>query len=159
MREVTEKNGPRKPKHHGRVKCAECRRWMRPEPDAKTPLRRRPSPHASRCVECPIGLILKSTRSAESEDARRDFDDFDVNEELCRARSALREIDKGEDAERAPDALRAFAAECFANIDEWLSRGGDLPSAWQGRFSFAGATASNQTTVTVLDVSEERSST
>ncbi len=131
MREVTEKVAARKPKYHGRIKCVECRRWMRPEPDAKTPLKRRPSPVASHCVECPVGLILKSTRSDENADARRDFDNFDVNEELCRARRALHEIDRGEYAERSPDALRAFAAECFANIDEWLSRGGDLPSAWR----------------------------
>jgi len=139
MREVAGNETPRKSKYHGRVKCASCRRWMRPEPDAKTLLRRRPSPLAAWCVECPVGLILKSTRSNANEDARRDFDDFDVNEELCRARRALHEVDKGEDAERSPDALHSFAAECFLNIDEWLSRGGDLPSAWQGRFPFAGA--------------------
>jgi len=139
MREVTGNKSPRKPKYHGRIKCASCRRWMRPEPDAKTLLRRRPSPLAAWCVECPVGLILKSTRSNANEDARRDFDDFDVNEELCRARRALHEVDKGEDTERSPDALHSFAAECFLNIDEWLSRGGDLPSAWRGRFPFAGA--------------------
>lgn len=134
MREVTGNKPPRKPKYHGRIKCASCRRWMRPEPDAKTPLRRRPSPLAAWCVECPTGLILASTRSNKNADARRDFDDFDVNEELCRARRALREVSKGEDAERSPGTLLAFAVECFLNIDEWLSRGGDLPSAWQGRF-------------------------
>ena len=133
MREVAGNKTPRKPKYHGRVKCASCRRWMRPEPDAKTPLKRRPPPVAAWCVECPVGLILRSTRSNANEDARRDFDDFDVNEELCRARRALREVSKGEDAERSPGTLLAFAAECFLNIDEWLCRGGELPSAWQGR--------------------------
>jgi hypothetical protein len=114
---------------------------MRPEPDAKTPLKRRPPPVAAWCVECPVGLILKSTRSNANEDARRDFDDFDINEELCRARRALCEVSKGEDAERSPDALYSFAAECFLNIDEWLSRGGELPSAWRDRFQATPANA------------------
>jgi len=37
-----------------RVKCAHCCRFMRYEPTAKTPARRRPAPHATTCTECPI---------------------------------------------------------------------------------------------------------
>lgn len=59
-----------------------------------------------------------STRSNASEDARRDFDGFDVDEELARLREALRR------------KRWRSAAEFAANLDEHLSRGGDLPVAW-----------------------------
>jgi hypothetical protein len=63
---------------------------------------------------------LKSTRSNRNADARRDFDGFDVDEELVRFRFALKQGD-----------WRA-AAELAANIDEHLSRSGPLPVAWLG---------------------------
>lgn len=63
---------------------------------------------------------ITSTRSNASADARRDFDGFDVNEELSRLRRALR------------DGQWRIAAELSANIDEHLSRGGALPVAWLG---------------------------
>jgi len=37
-----------------RVKCGWCRRFMRYNPTAKTPARRREPPHAGTCTECPI---------------------------------------------------------------------------------------------------------
>lgn len=40
-----------------RVKCALCNRFMRYNPTAKTPARRRPPPHAGTCTECPIMLV------------------------------------------------------------------------------------------------------
>jgi len=64
--------------------------------------------------------VVISTRSSESADAHRDFDNFDVDEELRRFRVALRQED-----------WRA-ASELAANIDESLSRGGDIPVAWLG---------------------------
>lgn len=63
---------------------------------------------------------ITSTRSNASADARRDFDGFDVNEELVRFRRALR------------DGQWRIAAELAANLDEYLSRGGSLPVAWLG---------------------------
>lgn len=65
-------------------------------------------------------MTIKSTRSNANEDARRDFDDFDVDEELRRFRSALRQGQWG------------AVAELAANLDEYLSRGGSLPVAWLG---------------------------
>jgi hypothetical protein len=65
-------------------------------------------------------MTIMSTRSNKSEDARRDFDGFDVDEELRRFRSALRQ-----------GQWRA-AAELAANLDEHLCRGGSLPVAWLG---------------------------
>ena len=61
-----------------------------------------------------------STRSNSGEDARRDFDGFDVDEELRRLRLAMR------------DAQWRSAAELTSNIDEYLCRGGSLPVAWLG---------------------------
>lgn len=61
-----------------------------------------------------------STRSSASEDARRDFDGFDVDEELRRLRFAMR------------DAQWRSAAELTSNIDEHLCRGGSFPVAWLG---------------------------
>lgn len=61
-----------------------------------------------------------STRSNKSADARRDFDGFDVDEELRRLREALRA------------GQWRIAAELSANLDEHLSRGGPLPVAWLG---------------------------
>lgn len=63
---------------------------------------------------------IVSTRSAANEDARRDFDGFDVDEELRRLRRALR------------DRQWRTAAELAANLDEHLCRGGSLPVAWLG---------------------------
>ena len=63
---------------------------------------------------------ITSTRSNESEDARRDFDGFDVDEELSRLRAALRA------------GQWRIAAELSANLDEYLSLGGALPVAWLG---------------------------
>jgi hypothetical protein len=64
--------------------------------------------------------MITSTRSNTNEDARRDFDDFDVDEELRRLRDALR---RGQ---------WRVAAELSANLDEHLARGGSLPVAWLG---------------------------
>ena len=63
---------------------------------------------------------IVSTRSIANEDARRDFDGFDVDEELRRLRRALR------------DGRWRVAAELTANLDEHLCRGGSLPVAWLG---------------------------
>jgi len=64
--------------------------------------------------------MLRSTRSDESEDARRDFDGFDIDEELNLFRGACRL------------GLYREAAEFAANVDEWLCRGGSTPVAWFG---------------------------
>lgn len=63
---------------------------------------------------------IVSTRSNTSTDARRDFDHFDVDEELCRLRKAMRQ------------GQWRVAAELVSNLDEHLSRGGSLPVAWLG---------------------------
>lgn len=65
-------------------------------------------------------LPSASTRSRKSEDARRDFDGFDVDEELRRLRHAMR------------DAQWRSVAELASNVDEHLCRGGSLPVAWLG---------------------------
>jgi len=64
--------------------------------------------------------MIMSTRSSANADARRDFDGFAVDEELRRLRHALR------------DGQWRIAAELAANLDEHLSRGGELPVAWLG---------------------------
>ena len=64
--------------------------------------------------------MITSTRSNTNEDARRDFDGFDVDEEHRRLRDALR---RGQ---------WRVAAELAANLDEHVSRGGSLPVAWLG---------------------------
>ncbi len=69
-------------------------------------------------AEPPATIV--STRSNANEDARRDFDDFDVDEELLRLRVALQ------------DGQWRIAAELTANLDEYLCRGGSLPVAWLG---------------------------
>jgi hypothetical protein len=45
----------KKPKQDDpRLKCVKCRRWMRfAYPTPSTPAKRRPSPHASGCMDCP----------------------------------------------------------------------------------------------------------
>lgn len=63
---------------------------------------------------------IVSTRSNKNKDARRDFDGFDVDEELRRLREALR------------GGQWRCAAELASNLDEHLSRGGPLPVAWLG---------------------------
>jgi hypothetical protein len=63
---------------------------------------------------------IRSTRSNKNPDARQDFDGFDVDEELRRFRAAAR------------GGQLQVAVELAANIDEHLSRGGDLPVAWLG---------------------------
>lgn len=62
----------------------------------------------------PKERVFKTTRSGASDDAHRDFDGFDIDEELARARLAMIQ----------------FVAEAFNNIDEWLIRMGRLPKAW-----------------------------
>lgn len=74
--------------------------------------------------------ILESTRSRKSEDAHRDFDDFDVDEELARMRRASRLIRMSTYAETTRQAT-AFICEAMVNIDEWIVRGGNLPAAWR----------------------------
>jgi len=63
---------------------------------------------------------ITSTRSNKNADARRDFDGFNVDEELRRLRDAIE--------------LKQFevAAELAANLDEHMSRGGNLPKEWLG---------------------------
>ena len=63
---------------------------------------------------------IVSTRSNASEDARRDFDHFDVDEELSRLREAMRQ------------GQWRIAAELASNLDQFLSCGGSLPVAWLG---------------------------
>ncbi len=70
-------------------------------------------------------LVLVSTRSCANDDAHRDFDQFDVDEELARLRRALR----GE----ATLTVSKFIATALGNIDEWIVRGGPLPKAWNRR--------------------------
>jgi len=74
-----------------------------------------------------ISPAITSTRSNASDDARRDFDGFDVDEELRRLRKALRQ------------AQWRSVAELAANLDEHLSRGGSLPVAWLGPVCMQGA--------------------
>lgn len=72
----------------------------------------------------PRERVLRSTRAflaEKGEDARRDFDGFDVDEELARMRVALAD---------GSMVSSAFIREAFENIDEWLVRDGDLPRAW-----------------------------
>jgi len=74
-------------------------------------------------VDLDVPLVqppIVSTRSNTNEDARRDFDGFDIDEELRRLRLALR------------DGRWRVAAELAANLDEHLCRGGSLPVAWLG---------------------------
>lgn len=89
-------------------------------------------------------LVLQSTRANTSADAHRDFDHFDVNEELARLRRAVHEIKQtlAQDGlciyhklwQKSPEApllkTLAFVAEAFDNIDENLARLGPLPKAW-----------------------------
>ena len=70
-------------------------------------------------------VLLASTRSYADDDAHRDFDEFDVNEELSRLRRALRE--------EATPAVTNFIVTAIGNIDEWIVRGGPLPKAWNRR--------------------------
>ena len=72
---------------------------------------------------------LTSTRSGKKDaDARRDFDGFDVDEELRRLLAA---VSAGARAlGMTPLATLEFAAEALGNIDEWLTRGGALPKRW-----------------------------
>ena len=76
-------------------------------------------PHPLDEIVVSIRPIL-STRSNANADARRDFDGFDVDEELRRLRRAL------------GDGRWRIAAELSANLDEHLCRGGELPVAWLG---------------------------
>lgn len=62
---------------------------------------------------------LRSTRSDENEDARRDFDGFDPDEELLRFREA------------ADEGRNKLATELAHNLDEWMSRGGVPPMDWR----------------------------
>lgn len=65
-------------------------------------------------------MTITSTRSSASSDAHRDFDNFDVDEELRRLREARLQ------------GQWQIVAELAANLDEHLSRGGSLPVAWLG---------------------------
>jgi hypothetical protein len=73
-------------------------------------------------------LNLQTTRHGlTGSDAWRDFDSFDVNEELSRLRRALVEP---LDGKNDPSVLK-FVYTAIANIDEHLLRGGPLPKAWE----------------------------
>jgi hypothetical protein len=61
---------------------------------------------------------IVSTRSSINADARRDFDNFDIDEELSRLRKAMR---RGQ---------WRVVAELAANLDQYLSCGGSFPVAW-----------------------------
>ena len=65
-------------------------------------------------------MTVTSTRSNTNPDAHRDFDGFDVDEELRRMREARHQ------------EQWQIAAELAANLDEHLSLGGPLPVAWLG---------------------------
>lgn len=62
--------------------------------------------------------FLISTRSNSNEDARRDFDGFDIDDEMRLFREACRQKDW------------KHAAEFMSNIDEYLVRGGEPPNCW-----------------------------
>lgn len=70
----------------------------------------------------PKERVFKTTRSNKNPDAHRDYDHFDIDEELARARLAIKD--------GSPEALK-FAVEAFDNIDEWLIRMGRLPRSWE----------------------------
>lgn len=57
---------------------------------------------------------------------------MDIDAALSQARSALAAIRRGEDShgELMTDAL-ADLVDAFEAIDDWLSKGGFLPSAWR----------------------------
>lgn len=71
----------------------------------------------------PRERVLRSTRApTENVDAHRDFDGFDVDEELARLRLALND---------GSMVASAFIREAFANIDAWLVREGTSPKGWR----------------------------
>jgi len=72
----------------------------------------------------------KFPHSKAEEDAYRDFDGWDVNEELARLRLAIQDLCASDDLEKA-DSRLLFIINSFSNIDECLTREGDLPDAWQ----------------------------
>lgn len=63
---------------------------------------------------------IRSTRSDANADAHRDFDGWDVDEELRLFRQAVEE------------GQFEVAAKLAANIDESMSCGGDFPKEWHG---------------------------
>lgn len=86
-----------------------------------------------------------STRSSASEDARRDFDGFDVDEELRRLRFAI------------GNAQWRSVAELTSNIDEHLCRGGSFPVAWLGPSCMQGASDLNERIQSSLTMLKEMS--
>lgn len=84
-------------------------------------------PEASRALmelgahEKLLGDLMSTRPPVENADAHRDFDHFNVDEELRTMRLAI---------ERS---IYPLTSGVFKNIDEWLSRGGKLPMAWKKR--------------------------
>jgi hypothetical protein len=73
----------------------------------------------------------KSTRaSVRREDVRRDFDGWDVNEELGRLRLAIMDLCSSDEWDVASPSVTCIV-DLFSNIDESLVREGDLPDAWR----------------------------
>jgi len=46
-----------------RLKCSECRGWMRNKPTEKTPLKRAQPPRAGHCTSCAIEAVISKTRA------------------------------------------------------------------------------------------------
>jgi hypothetical protein len=47
-----------------RVRCHECKKWMKYYPTKKTPLQRRKAPNAGHCVKCPTKVEVKEAWEA-----------------------------------------------------------------------------------------------
>jgi hypothetical protein len=86
---------------------------------------------ACQAAGCGYGAAAaeRVTRSHAGEDAHRDFDGWDIDEELARLRVALQAV-KGWNIRFAEHL--AFVLEAIENIDEHLTRSGGrgLPKAW-----------------------------
>lgn len=55
---------------------------------------------------------------------------MDVNATLARLRELVKEIDAAADNEHKADIADEFA-DLIDGLDQWITRGGFLPSAWQ----------------------------
>lgn len=81
----------------------------------------------------PKSAVLTSTRSTADEDAHRDYDGYDIEEDLARIRLAVKEITESPRSFSSYGPSLRFLVEAFENLDEYLVRGGPLPKSWAVR--------------------------